>query len=106
MKVRNAWDQLALVAIIAVGCWDCTVTSGTADAAAATCTTAAVCEGVTAGPPPPQGATKGPCDIYAEDGGPCVAAHSTVRALYGGYNGPLYQVRSAANATRDIGPTV
>ena len=33
----------------------------------------------------------GPCDIYAADGGPCVAAHSTVRALYATYDGPLYR---------------
>jgi hypothetical protein len=46
----------------------------------------------------------GPCDIYASGGTPCVAAHSTVRALYGSYNGNLYQVRrSSDNATRDIG---
>ena len=35
-----------------------------------------------------------PCDIYASGGTPCVAAHSTVRALYGAYNGNLYQVRN------------
>ncbi|MFE9672485.1 cellulose binding domain-containing protein, partial [Microbispora bryophytorum] len=28
-----------------------------------------------------------PCDIYAAGGTPCVAAHSTTRALYGNYNG-------------------
>ncbi|MCW6007160.1 RICIN domain-containing protein [Micromonospora sp. CPCC 205371] len=51
--------------------------------------------------PPPAGA--GPCDIYASGGTPCVAAHSTVRALYGSYNGNLYQVRrSSDNTTRDI----
>ncbi|MCU7827168.1 alpha-L-arabinofuranosidase B [Kitasatospora sp. DSM 101779] len=51
-----------------------------------------------------QAATQGPCDIYAAGGTPCVAAHSTTRALYGAYNGPLYQVRRASdNATRDIG---
>ncbi|TMR21320.1 alpha-L-arabinofuranosidase [Nonomuraea turkmeniaca] len=45
-----------------------------------------------------------PCDIYASGGTPCVAAHSTTRALYGAYNGPLYQVRrSSDNTTRDIG---
>ena len=45
-----------------------------------------------------------PCDIYATGGTPCVAAHSTVRALYGTYNGPLYQVtRKSDKATRDIG---
>jgi hypothetical protein len=35
---------------------------------------------------------QGPCDIYATGGTPCVAAHSTTRALYGSYDGPLYQV--------------
>ncbi|NUS09135.1 MAG: alpha-N-arabinofuranosidase, partial [Nonomuraea sp.] len=51
-----------------------------------------------------QAATQGPCDIYAAGGTPCVAAHSTTRALYGAYNGPLYQVKRASdNATKDIG---
>ncbi|KAB8188606.1 alpha-L-arabinofuranosidase [Nonomuraea phyllanthi] len=51
-----------------------------------------------------QAATSQPCDIYAAGGTPCVAAHSTTRALYGAYNGPLYQVRRASdNTTRDIG---
>jgi hypothetical protein len=45
----------------------------------------------------------GPCDIYQSGGAPCVAAHSTVRALFGAYGGKLYQVRSAAGTTRDIG---
>jgi hypothetical protein len=46
----------------------------------------------------------GPCDIYAAGGTPCVAAHSTVRALYSSYRGNLYQVRRASdNATRTIG---
>jgi hypothetical protein len=49
-------------------------------------------------------ATSGPCDIYASGGTPCVAAHSTTRALYGAYSGALYQVkRSSDNTTRDIG---
>ncbi|MGE5289672.1 MAG: arabinofuranosidase catalytic domain-containing protein, partial [Micromonosporaceae bacterium] len=51
-------------------------------------------------PPRPQG----PCDIYAAAGTPCVAAHSTTRALYASYNGPLYQVRRLSdNAVKDIG---
>ncbi|GIJ54274.1 alpha-L-arabinofuranosidase [Virgisporangium aurantiacum] len=51
---------------------------------------------------PPSGTA--PCDIYASAGTPCIAAHSTVRALYGAYGGNLYQVRrSSDNATRDIG---
>src|ERR1700745_3772868 len=46
----------------------------------------------------------GPCDIYASGGTPCVAAHSTTRALYGSYNGNLYQVkRSSDNSTLNIG---
>ncbi|MEV0229683.1 alpha-L-arabinofuranosidase B [Nonomuraea sp. NPDC050786] len=53
---------------------------------------------------PTQAATSQSCDIYASGGTPCVAAHSTTRALYGSYNGPLYQVRRASdNTTRDIG---
>ncbi|MGW2827200.1 arabinofuranosidase catalytic domain-containing protein [Streptomyces sp. NPDC001443] len=45
-----------------------------------------------------------PCDIYGGAGTACVAAHSTVRALYSSYNGPLYQVTRASDGTRsDIG---
>ena len=48
------------------------------------------------------GAT-GPCDIYQAGNAPCGAAHSTVRALYGAYTGPLYQVQRASDkATKDI----
>lgn len=51
-------------------------------------------------PPRPQGS----CDIYASAGDPCVAAHSTTRALYAAYNGPLYQVlRQSDGKTLDIG---
>ena len=46
-----------------------------------------------------QAATSEPCDIYAAAGTPCVAAHSTVRALYAAYNGPLYQVKRASDGT-------
>ena len=50
-------------------------------------------------------AASGPCDIYASGGTPCVAAHSTTRALYSSYNGPLYQVkRSSDSATTTIAP--
>jgi non-reducing end alpha-L-arabinofuranosidase len=46
----------------------------------------------------------GPCDIFATGSTPCVAAHSTVRALLGAYSGNLYQVaRASDNATKDIG---
>ena len=51
-----------------------------------------------------QAATSLPCDIYAAAGTPCVAAHSTVRALFAAYSGSLYQVKRASDATTtDIG---
>ena len=51
-------------------------------------------------PPRPEG----PCDVYAAAGTPCVAAHSSTRALYASYNGPLYQVmRQSDGKTLDIG---
>jgi hypothetical protein len=34
----------------------------------------------------------GPCDILSSAGNPCVAAHSTTRALYAAYMGPLYNI--------------
>jgi non-reducing end alpha-L-arabinofuranosidase len=46
---------------------------------------------------------QGPCDIYAAEGGPCVAAHSTVRALLAAYSGNLYQLKKADGSTKDIG---
>src|SRR4051794_22069181 len=47
---------------------------------------------------------QGPCDIYAAASAPCAAAHSTTRALYASYNGPLYQVlRQSDGKTLDIG---
>ena len=50
----------------------------------------------------PSGA--GVCDIFASGGTPCVAAHSTVRALYGAYGGNLYQVtRASDQTTKDVG---
>jgi len=59
---------------------------------------------IAGGAAPAGAATSLPCDIYAAAGTPCVAAHSTTRALYAAYNGPLYQVRRASNgATTNIG---
>jgi non-reducing end alpha-L-arabinofuranosidase len=55
-------------------------------------------------PAPVPARPQGPCDIYAAAGAPCVAAHSTTRALYAAYNGPLYKVlRQSDSATLDIG---
>jgi non-reducing end alpha-L-arabinofuranosidase len=45
-----------------------------------------------------------PCDIYAAAHTPCVAAYSTVRALYASYDGSLYQVQRASDqAVSNIG---
>jgi len=53
---------------------------------------------------PVRAAGTGPCDIYASGGTPCVAAHSTTRALFGSYNGALYQVRRWSDgATTNVG---
>src|SRR5690349_7918364 len=47
---------------------------------------------------------QGSCDVYAAAGTPCVAAHSSTRALFAAYNGPLYQVlRQSDGKTLDIG---
>ncbi|RFU78900.1 alpha-l-arabinofuranosidase b [Trichoderma arundinaceum] len=47
----------------------------------------------------------GPCDLYSSGGTPCIAAHSTTRALYSAYTGPLYQVkRGSDGATSTIAP--
>jgi hypothetical protein len=62
--------------------------------------------GVTLAVPLPASAQSGtrPCDIYAAAGTPCVAGHSTTRALYAGYAGPLYEVkRQSDGAVKDIG---
>jgi hypothetical protein len=46
-----------------------------------------------------------PCDIYDAAHTACVAAYSTVRALYASYDGPLYQVqRDSDDTLRNIGP--
>ncbi len=44
-----------------------------------------------------QAATQQACDIYAAGGTPCVTAHSTTRALFAAYNGPLYQIQRASD---------
>ncbi|KAF7309657.1 putative alpha-N-arabinofuranosidase B [Mycena indigotica] len=47
----------------------------------------------------------GPCDIYSSGGTPCVAAHSTTRALYSSFSSSLYQVkRGSDGATTNIAP--
>jgi len=61
--------------------------------------------GVTAtgGATPGGSSGTGPCDLYAAANTPCGAAHSTVRALFSSYTGPLYQVQRASDkTTKDI----
>ena len=50
----------------------------------------------------PSAAAEGPCDILGAAGNPCVAAHSTVRALFGHYSGPLYMVARKDGRTIDV----
>lgn len=46
---------------------------------------------------------EGPCDIYEAAGTPCATAHSSTRALYASYDGPLYQImRQSDGKTLDI----
>jgi len=61
--------------------------------------TAVLAAGLLTGAGTAQAAGQGPCDIYAAGGTPCVAAHSTTRALFGSYNGALYQVQRASDGT-------
>ena len=57
-----------------------------------------------ASPTPVHAASAQACDIYASYGTPCVTAHSTTRALFAAYNGPLYQIQRASNSQYlDIG---
>ncbi len=45
-----------------------------------------------------------PCDLFQTGGTSCVAAYSTVRAVYTGYSGSLYQVTRASDGqTANIG---
>lgn len=68
-------------------------------ALAAVVTTAALAAGLLTGTGTAQAAAEGPCDVYAAGGTPCVAAHSTTRALFASYGGPLYQVKRASDGS-------
>jgi hypothetical protein len=48
-------------------------------------------------------AAEGPCDILQTAGNPCVAAHSTVRALYASFDGPIYNVTRPDGTSANIG---
>ena len=117
MRFRTYWPEISLGLAFAVYCASCALTSPTSDASggaanasagapsgAAGSPAAMLCMGGPAPVTDPAAAVKGPCDIYALDGGPCVAAHSTVRALYASFAGPLYQVKKADGSTKEIAP--
>src|ERR1700733_15248510 len=91
IRLRTLAAAMAL-ALLPIGAMFATATAATAAPAAPAAEQA----------PPPR--PQAPRDIYAAAGTPCVAAHSTTRALYSSYNGPLYQVRRLSdNAVRNIG---
>ena len=107
MRTKNFWHELSLVTLLGVACVGCKVTSESSDAGASSTgtggapVTSRTCTGVAT---TTSGMSGGPCDIYAADGGPCIAAHSMVRALYAAYDGPLYQVKKTSDGTtKDIG---
>ena len=45
-------------------------------------------------------AGQGVCDIFAQGGTPCVAAHSLTRSLYADFDGALYRVLNQATGKR------
>jgi hypothetical protein len=104
VKTKHRWNQIVAVAIVGICCGACSTSK---ESAASACVDSRTCSGSASAAPaaPATGATQAPCDIYAADGGPCVAAHSTVRALYATYNGPLYQVKKTdGTPPKDIFP--
>jgi non-reducing end alpha-L-arabinofuranosidase len=131
MKTIDRWKGIAFVAILGVCGLACTLTSGdssgtggSASGDGGSTSTGGSTDGGTGGATGSGGSTScpaatptagylgttggtastmRPCDVYAADNGPCVAAHSTARALYGAYNGFLYQVRKADCTIKDIG---
>ena len=124
MRTRIYWHEISFSLLVVLFSANCSLTSATPGAGgegntAGTTGASAGAPGTPSGTlesskcvgktPPftdPAAPVKAPCDIYANDGGPCVAAHSTVRALYASYAGPLYQVRKADGTLLDITPTV
>jgi non-reducing end alpha-L-arabinofuranosidase len=82
-------------------------TAGQGGASGAAGSTSGGSAGAAGGPGGSSGAGGGPpgtlpCDIYGAADTPCVAAHSTVRALFSSYSGNLYQVKRADGMTKDI----
>jgi len=123
MRTLNCWFEISLGLLFSISGAACSLTSANPGAGGADGTagasgsgagapgtggspTSSSCVGNPAPVTDPAATSKGPCDIYANDGGPCVAAHSTVRALYASYTGPLYQVKKADSTVFDVKPLV
>jgi len=107
MRTEHFWNAISLVASFVICCGACSSSSNTPGAGGSSASGGDTGAGGGTGMGGAGGAkepTAWPCDIYAADGGPCVAAHSTIRALYGAFNGPLYQVKKADGTTMDILP--
>jgi hypothetical protein len=105
MRTKSLSGKLLLVAIFGFCSWGCSVTSSKGGSG-----------GSGAGGDGSGGeggsssskifdSKKPPCDIYADDGGACVAAHSTIRRLSSAYNGPLYQIRVGGSKSGTGGNT-
>ena len=139
MRTRNFSNRLLLVAIFGMCSWGCQVTSagsgtggsqsggaggsqsggssgnpsGGAGGSQTSSTGGSQSSSCGGGSDKTFDATKLPCDIYADDGGQCVAAHSTVRLLRSAYKNSdkpfLYQLRKGGSpsgtggTTQDIG---
>jgi len=104
MRTRIFQSELLLVAIFGTWSWGCgsNAPAGGAGGSAAGGSgdgTGGTSDGKTFD------SSKPPCDIYDDDGGPCVAAHSTIRRLSSKYNGPLYQVRVGGSKSGTGGAT-
>ena len=108
MRRGTVWNEISLVAFVVACGWGCTLTSsqdpGPTASGGATGSGGMIGGAGTSGAGGWMGPAPLPCDAFAAGGGPCVAAHSTVRALYSAYDGPLYQVRKTTdNTVMDIG---
>jgi len=104
MKTRRLSNELLLVATLGICSVGCQVTSSNSGGTGGTAGGGGGAGSGAGGTTTPKtfDSTKPPCDIYKDDGGPCVAAHSTIRVLSSSYTGPLYQVRKSDGTTKDI----
>ncbi len=103
-RAARTFAPVLVLALGAVGCWDYRAGPDTFGVAGrgtgGTASTGGT--GGSGGNLPPNTAPI-PCDILAAQSLPCVSAHSTVRRVVSGYNGPLYQLQRGDGVQQDIG---